>query len=315
MNIVTIGGGGGHAQVLKGLKTIDNLTVTGICPVTDSGGSTGKLTEEYNGLGYLGDLTKCIVALSPNPTLAEALLYRYKEGCLHGHSVKNILLLALEQITDHNSALEIFLEICQVRPHRVIPVSRVPSQLCAKLKIGTMEGETNIDLIAQNPLWHPDIHAIEDIYLKPEIRADDTAVRAISEANWVVICPGDLYSSILPVLLPNGIKESIINSDAKIIIVMNIMTKQGETDNYTSLDFIHQIERRLGRKCDAILCNTSPIPEERMFEYTLEGKTQLLPPVEEPRVFPAELLETTNKGELYHNPTAVARALQEIFWS
>ncbi len=314
MNIVTIGGGGGHAQVLKGLKTLQDITITGICPITDSGGSTGKLANEYNGLGYLGDLTKCVVALSPNPTLAEALLYRYKEGCLHGHSVKNILLLALEQVTEPDMALDIFFELCRIKPHRVIPISRVPSKLCAKLKIGSMEGETNIDLIAQNPLWHPDVHAIEDIYLKPEICADDTAVRAISKADWIIICPGDLYSSILPVLLPTGMKEAIINSRAKIIIVMNIMTKQGETDNYTTSDFIHQIEKRLGKECDAILCNTSPIPEERMIEYTLEGKTQLLPPVEEPRVFSAELLETTSKGELYHDPTAVAMALKQI-WS
>ncbi len=239
IKVVTIGGGGGQAQVLKGLADIPNLTITAICPSTDSGGSTGVLQRDYETRGYLGDLTKCIAALCPDKVLSQSLLFRYGEGCLHGHSVKNILFLGLEKVAGLAKALEIMYRVCELGRHRVIPVTTESAELCARLKIGnTIEGETRIDMIAKNPLWHPDYHAIQDIYLRPSVQASQDACRAIEEADWIVLCPGDLYSSLLPVILPQGIKESFVNSQAKVVSIMNIMTKNGETDNYKTMDFV-----------------------------------------------------------------------------
>src|SRR5581483_1447581 len=138
-NIVTIGGGGGHAQVLKGLRTLPDLSILGICPSTDSGGSTGALSREYGSSGCMGDLTKCIAALCPNPKLANILMHRFDEGCLSGHSVKNILFLALTQKKGamFYDALETMMyDICQIQPHGVTPVTMEPAELCAELSCG-----------------------------------------------------------------------------------------------------------------------------------------------------------------------------------
>ncbi|MDQ5957799.1 MAG: hypothetical protein QG665_125, partial [Patescibacteria group bacterium] len=190
--IVTVGGGGGHSQVLKALKNISDIEVTAICPGTDSGGSTGVLQKEYDGQGYTGDLTKCVVALCPNIHLAKALSFRYENGPLHEHSVKNILFHALEKVGRPNEGLEAMWKICELGPHRVLPVSNEKAELCAALSIGnTIFGETNIDTIAKNPLWNPDVHSISDIYLKPEIVASSLAIDAIDGADYIIVCPGD----------------------------------------------------------------------------------------------------------------------------
>lgn len=316
LKIVTIGGGGGHAQVLRGLKTIPGVVITAICPSTDSGGSTGVLQSDYGISGYLGDATKCMAALCSDKLLAEALLFRYGEGSLHGHSVKNVLFLGLERAGGMTKALQTMYRICGLGRHRVMPVTAKKTELCAKLKIGNrISGETNIDHIARSPLWHPDYHAIQDIYLRPTVSATKTSLDAVHEADWCVICPGDLYSSILPVLLPKGMSEAFARSKAKVVMVLNIMTKKGETDSYRAGDFVMQVEKRLGRACDVILCNNAPLPKELLVGYALERKVQFETPatLTDKRVRMAPLLTVTKNSELYHNPVALARELRRIF--
>ena len=209
-SIVTIGGGSGHAQVLKSLRHISGATVTAICPSTDSGGSTGVLRGEYGGSGYIGDLTKCVAALATDPVIASAFMYRYGPGALAGHSMKNILFHTLEMVSDLDTALTHLWHIAGIEPHRVFPVSGQSAELCARLRLGnTITGETSIDTIARNPLWNPEVHAITDIYLKPHIEASSSVLEAIRSADHIIVCPGDLYSSIIPVLLPKGMKETL----------------------------------------------------------------------------------------------------------
>lgn len=319
MNIVTIGGGDGHAQVLKGLKTLPNLAITGICPSTDSGGSTGTLAREYAmPLGYLGDLTKCIAALCPDETLGEALTQRFEGGSFHGHSLKNILLLGLAQTKNVplEKSLALMERMCGLSPdHHVIPVSTEASELCANLVSGgRIIGETNIDNLARNPLWSPDIHGITKVFLKPNVRAWQPAIKSVRNANYVVICPGDLYSSILPVLLPQGMKRTLRNAKAKIVIVLNIMTKNGETDGYRAEDFVDAIEKNIGRACDIILYNSTPIPATSLARYRMERKIRLSTQKlkKDPRLASLPLLGITAEGFLYHDPQLLARAFRKI---
>lgn len=316
--IVTIGGGGGHAQVLQALKGLPDLTVTAICPSTDSGGSTGELIRDYGCLGYLGDLTKCIAALCPDEKLSAALMRRFEGGCLRGHSLKNLLLLGLSQTEgiSHDDALALMYRICNIGNHRVIPVSLERTELCAKLKFGgNVAGETNIDNLASNPLWSADIHAIRSIYLRPAIRASTQATRAIKGADHCIICPGDLYSSIVPVLLPRGIKQAFQRTNARIIVVLNIMTKRGETDGYCAEDFIREIETRTGKPCDAILYNDAPIPKHSLFRYRLERKVRLSTRKlkSDPRLVRISTLNVDANGRIYHDPRAIRIALRKTF--
>jgi uncharacterized cofD-like protein len=312
--VITIGGGSGHTQVLKALKKMSEIEITGICPSTDSGGSTGILQKEYEGRGSIGDLTKCVVALCNNENLSKALLYRYENGPLHGHSVKNLLYHALEKVSSSTEALKEIWKICGLGPHRILPVTEEKTELCVRLSSDdVISGETNIDNISDNPLWDPKTHSISEVYLKPEVRASHQVLEALNGADFVIICPGDLYSSILPTLLPKGMKGSIQGSKAKIILIMNIMTKKGETDNYTADDFLEQIEKHLGRKADIIICNEAPIPENVLLEYSKEQKVELgsFAHSNDSRIVFAPLALITEE-KIYSDPEIIKKTLTPI---
>ncbi len=316
-HIVTIGGGTGHSQVLKGLKHIPGIRITGICPSTDSGGSTGILRDEYDGGGYIGDLTKCIAALTPNETIAHALTYRYEHGPLKSHSVKNMLFHALTKVDSMDNALQAIWAMCALGEHRVLPVTEEKTELCATLRVGnTISGEANIDTLAKNPLWNPELHSIAELYLKPGAHALPAVRHALSAADTIVICPGDLYSSILPTLLPAGVRESIQSSSARIVIILNLMTKRGETDHYTAADFIERIEQYLGRPADVVIHNSAPIPESVRATYALEQKIELAAQQgSAARFVPAPLAYVNEKGQLYSNPAVIASTLRDIIFN
>lgn len=313
--LVTIGGGSGHSQVLMALKDISDIQITGICPSTDSGGSTGMLRREYDGNGYTGDLTKCVIALCDDEVLARALSYRYENGPLNSHSVKNILFHALEKVSDTNEALETLWKMCGLGSHRVLPVTNEKTELCVSLKMGnTISGEANIDTIAKNPLWNPEVHSISDIYLKPQVQASGLVTEAIAQADFIIVCPGDLYSSIIPTLLPQRMKESIQASNAKIILILNIMTKKGETDNYTASDFVEKIEKYLGKKATHIVCNNTPIPEKILLEYSLEQKVEFDPFKDsyDSRILSAPLAMISESGQILTNPKILREIVKDI---
>jgi uncharacterized cofD-like protein len=314
-SIVTIGGGGGHARVLSSLKLLSGIQITALCPSTDSGGSTGRLKSEYRSLGYIGDLTKCIAALCPDPQITDALMHRFDTGSLAGHSVKNILLLGLERTAGPRSALSLLYRIGGIAPHRVLPITMKATELRARLRFGNeVHGETNIDLIAQNPLWHPSAHAIERVFLRPRVRATTPALSAIRRADWCIVCPGDLYSSILPVLLPLGVTQALRSTRARIIVVLNIMTKRGETDGYRAGDFVQRIERYLGRPCNFILANGRRVPSASRLAYALEYKEQLtLDGLQrDRRLRVAPLSKMGPDGKLCHDERAIGKALTRL---
>lgn len=316
--VLTIGGGTGHSQVLKALKGIAEISITGICPSTDSGGSTRILHTEYGGGSYVGDVTKCISALCADGAFAKALLFRYEGGPLQGHSVKNLLFHALEKGEGPDRALETMWKICGLGFHRIFPVTYERTELCATLQIGdTVTGETNIDTIAKNPLWNPSVHSIKDVYLKPHVKATSVVIDAVADSDYIIICPGDLYSSVIPVLLPEGIKESIASSRAKIVVILNIMTKKGETDNYTAKEFIERIEERLGRRADFIIGNNSVLPDDILARYSLEQKVELESFVgtNDPRILQAPLALITKENQILTSPDVLTGVLCGILTS
>lgn len=243
--VVVVGGGSGTYQVLTGLKKYP-LEISAVISMVDSGGSTGRLRKE---LGILppGDVRRAILALSDLPfaqkTLEEVFDFRFGgDGSLSGHSLGNILLAALTQITGSmDRAIEEAARILNASG-KVFPVTLDKSNLVAILSDGTkVHGETNIDRRRIKPKL-----PISKIYLSPKARIFKDAADAIRKADMIVLGPGDLYTSIIPTLLVEGMTESILGSRAKLCYIVNLMTKKGETDNYKASDFVTEVEKYLG---------------------------------------------------------------------
>lgn len=242
--IVVIGGGTGVFTVLTGLRPcFDNLTA--IVTMADDGGSTGILREEF-GILPPGDIRRALVALSTSndKMLAQLFSYRFKQGLgLTGHTFGNLLITVLERITnDFEKAVDEAGRILSIKG-RVIPVTLGNARLVAELEDGQkVIGETNIDIPK-----HDGHLRIKSVSLKPTVKINPNAKRAIMEADIVIIGPGDLYTSIIPNLLVDGMKEALKKTRAKIIYISNVMTKFGETNDFKASDFIKTVISYLGR--------------------------------------------------------------------
>lgn len=259
--ITVIGGGTGTFVVLSGLKKLKiNLGV--IVNMMDSGGSTGKLRDQ---LGVLppGDLRQCLVALSDAPMLWRRLfLYRFENGDLKGHNFGNLFLSVIEKTTtDYNEVIKnasFVLKTCG----DVIPVTFEKTHLCVQYNSGTiLKGEGNIDVNFTEK------SGIKNAFLQPKVEANPDAIKRIKTSDFIIIGPGDLYTSIIPALLVNGITDAIKNSKAKIIYIMNLMTKSGQSTNYKSSDHIHCLEKYLGMNLDYVVVNTGKIPADVVSWY------------------------------------------------
>ncbi len=261
--VVTMGGGAGQSQVLAGLKRVKalkDLDVTAIVTAADSGGSSGRLRDEF-GVHPWGDILRCIVGLSDAPgELRELFLYRFPgAGSLGQHTVGNIILTALNQLK--GSTLEAVLVLCQLLHVRemVLPVTEANVQLCARLEDGTVvRGEHNIDVPQYNPTLH-----IKEVWLDPpDCPPAPGVLLSIASADLIVLGPGDLYTSILPNLLVPGVARAVSQAHAKKVLVCNLMTKFGETHTFKASDFVALVEEHLGTKLDFVICNMAmPAPQ------------------------------------------------------
>lgn len=245
--VSVVGGGTGTYQVLTGLKKHD-VDISAVISMADSGGSTGRLRKE---LGMLppGDVRRAILALSDLPfaqkTLEEVFDFRFKRGeNLGGHSLGNILLAALVQITGSmDRAIEETARILNASGD-VYPVTLDKTNLVAILENGErIYGESKIDL-REDRLEVP----IKKVYLNPRAKVFNKAARALRQSDVIVLGPGDLYTSIIPALLVDGVNEAIAKSDAKLVYVVNLMTKREETLRYKASDFVKEIRKYLSNE-------------------------------------------------------------------
>ncbi len=266
-NIVVIGGGTGVYTVLSGLKKYP-VNLSAIVTMADSGGSSRILREDF-GILPPGDVRRALVALSRSEKLlADLFSYRFKKGGLAGHSFGNLLITALERIKgDFEKAIEEAGKILNIKGE-VIPVTLGNTNLCAILENGQIiEGENNIDV----PKHSPNLK-IEKVYLKPQAKINPRARSTILKADLIIIGPGDLYTSIIPNLLVKSISQAIKKSKAKKVYICNLMTKLGETNNFTGSDFIKEVEKYLGGKfLDYVIFNNKRPPSARVVKYEKEG--------------------------------------------
>ena len=306
--VVVIGGGTGIFSVLTGLKRYP-LHLSAIVSMADDGGSTGILREEF-GILPPGDIRRALVALSEEEQpLANLLSYRFTKGSLQGHNLGNLLLTALTDLEGNfEKAVRRAEKILGVKGE-VIPVTLDKARLKAKLENGqVIVGETNIDIPKHNGNLR-----IKKLWLKPACSANPSALKAIRQADLIVIGPGDLYTSIIPNLLVKGIVEAIKKSRAKKAYVCNIMTKFGETNNFTGKDFLQVIQKYLGEHVldFALFNNHCPTPK-RIEKYAREKaqfvEADFLPSSKNHfQVIKGDFLR--RRGFIRHDPDKIGRVL------
>ena len=269
-NITTIGGGTGTFNVLSGLGKNRELNLAAIVTVADSGGSTGELRDEF-GILPPGDVRRAIVALAEDTEVVRRLFeYRFKEGrSIAGHTVGNLLLTALSDIMgDFERGIEELSEMFNVHG-KVIPVTLDNVHLGVTLENGDrIVGETDIDV----PKHDANI-PIKDAFLLGGGNLNPRAKEAIENSDYVIIGPGDLYTSIIPNLLCQGMVEALRKADAKIVYVCNVMTKHGETDGFAVEDFVRVIEYYIGEgRINFVLVNNGELRSDLLKKYEAEGK-------------------------------------------
>lgn len=252
--VVTIGGGTGSYVSLMGLKKYD-LKLAAIVSMLDNGGSSGILRDE---LGVLppGDVRQCLVALAESSKLLRDLFnYRFEDGGLKGHSFGNIFLSTLEkQSGSMKKAIEEAGKILRTRG-KVVPITFTKNTaLCVDLADGTtIKGETHIDVVEKREKRAP----IVKVYLSSPASLNDDAREEIEKADFILIGPGDLYTSLLPSILVDGMPEALKNSKAKKIFVVNLMTKYGHTSGYGAKKHLEELEKYLGKGViDYVLINS-----------------------------------------------------------
>lgn len=284
MKIVCIGGGTGLATLLSGLKSyvgehsLDASplwieTLTAVVTVTDDGGSSGRLREEFQILPP-GDIRNCMAALAEDELLMTRLFqYRFEsEGDLSGHSFGNLFLAALAGVTgDFLEAIKVSSEVLAIKG-RIYPSTVQDVSLVAELEDGnTVRGETNIVNSRKR---------IKKLWLSTEsCRPLLETLEAIREADLITIGPGSLYTSIIPNLLVDDIADEIRDSAALKVYICNVMTQPGETEGFTVEDHLSVLSSYSGgMPIDVALINSTTISDPLREKYLADGAEQVVLP-------------------------------------
>ena len=311
--IVVLGGGTGLSTLLRGLKAY-SANITAVVTVADDGGSSGRLRRE---IGVLppGDIRNCLAALADEEKLiTELFQYRFQAGNgLVGHSFGNLFLTAMGEVTgDMERAIAAISKVLAVRG-QVLPATLSDMKLWAELADGRrIEGESQITE-AKGQIVHIGCEPAEPPALP-------RAIQAIKEADYIIIGPGSLYTSIIPNLLVPEIVEAIANHHAPRIYVCNIMTQMGETEGYTVSDHIKAIDNACGQAIfDAVLIHRKAPSAQALIHYAKEGCYPVLFDRENVvnlgrRTVIANIMqEDAETGRLRHNSDRLAGVLMRWF--
>ena len=312
--ITVIGGGTGLSVLLRGIKQITN-NCTAVVTSADDGGSSGRLRQEF-GIIPPGDCRNCLIALADTEPLMEKLMqYRFKgENQLAGHNFGNLFITAMHDIVgDMEGALSATSEILKVRG-RVIPSSVQPVELVAEMHDGKrVRGESSISQAAGK---------IARLEILPETpQATSSALKAIEEADVIILGPGSLYTSVISNLLIPEIKQALLKSAAVKIYICNVMTQPGETDGFSAFAHVQKLlEYTDGVKFldYVILNNQLDINPELLEKYAAQGAYPVLNDSDKIielgiKVVPANLISQDNL--IRHNSNRLARTLIRLIYN
>lgn len=268
--VVALGGGTGLPALLESIKPARNgapypSEVSAIVTVTDDGGSSGRLRRDMGTLPP-GDIRRCLVALSDAPdTLRDLFQYRFETGELEGHSLGNLLIAALADISgDFASAVHKLHDILNIRG-KIYPSTLDSVTLAASMEDGTeIRGEGAITRAHR---------AVRKVRLDPgDCRALPEACEALQRADLILLGPGSLFTSIIPNLLVRDLASAVRSSRARKVYVCNLVTQPGETDGYGVSRHLAAVLDHAGEGVvDTVLCNATPLPQALMEAYRDEG--------------------------------------------
>ena len=264
--VVVLGGGTGCSTLLRGLKEFP-IDLTAIVSVCDDGNSTGVLREEFN-IPAVGDIRRVLVSLSETePLVMELFNYRFKtKSDLDGHTVGNLLLTASTEITGNLSdGIEALSKVFNLKG-KVVPLTEDNVILMGEMEDGSIvEGEHQITV---------NTNKIKRVYYKEEPVPTKEAVRAIEEADLILLSMGSLFTSIIPNLICDEIVNAIDRSKGKIMYVCNMVTQPGETEGFKVSDHVKLLNQYLGkRKIDVVIANDGEIDADMATRYeSLEQK-------------------------------------------
>ncbi|MBI3577022.1 YvcK family protein [Candidatus Gottesmanbacteria bacterium] len=265
-NIVCIGGGTGTFVALRGLKQYP-YRLSAIVSMADSGGSNKRIRDEF-GLLPTSDLRQCLVALSDESggvgLLRKLFMYRFEKGQgISGMTFGNLFMAALSDILGSQAeAIRQTSKVLRIKGS-VIPVTFTDANLHAQYENGHQASEEHLIDMPE----HDGKLKIKRIWLQPKAKANPEALSAIAQADLIVLGPGDLFTSLLPNLLVDGIAQALKIAKAPKVYVGNLMTKWGQTYNFTAADHVRTLEQYIGRSIDVVLVNTGVIPKKALDFY------------------------------------------------
>jgi len=306
-NLVAIGGGTGLSQLLRGLKWYDELSIVSIVAVTDDGGSSGIIRQDFE-IPPPGDVRNNIVALAEKESLITDLLsYRFEEGFLGGHNLGNIILLALTRINGNSFPLAVkSLSDFLNTKGRVLPCSCDMLRLVASFENGNVVfGETSINRHGGK---------IKEVWLDTVAEPFSETISSLEKADRIVLGPGSLYTSIITNFLVQEIKDAIKKSGAEVIYISNIMTQPGETENYTLSQHVSQIEYYMGRKIDKIVVNDSSFPLDVLDRYKEKNSIPVIHDMSDNRIITGDIAYIINREKpiIRHDSNKLAKIIVSL---
>jgi uncharacterized cofD-like protein len=301
--VVVIGGGTGLSVLLRGLKKFP-LNISAIVTVADDGGSTGKLRDMFE-IPAPGDIRNVMVSLSEVEPLIEKLLqYRFKIGNLDGHAMGNLLLTAVTDITGNMvDGIEALSKILNVKG-RILPLTNESITLCAQFADGSVaEGESTLTKVDKK---------INKVFYKEKVTAYNETLKVVREADYIIFSIGSLYTSIIPNLLIDEMREAIGTSKAKKIYICNAMEQPGETVGYRVSDHIKAINNHCQKSMiDYVIVNDEKIPDDVYEKYMKQGVKPVK--IDEKNIEKLgvqlskhRIISITESREVRHNPIRLA---------
>lgn len=266
LKIVCIGGGTGTFVALRGLKFYP-VELSAIVTMSDSGGSNQRIRDEF-GLLPTSDIRQCLVALADENggggLLRKLFMYRFAKGQgISGMTFGNLFMAALADVLgSQEEAIRQTGKVLRIKG-KVVPVSFTDTNLYAEYENGHVVTEEHL---IDEPS-HDGTLRITRAYLKPKAKANPQALEAIKRADLIVLGPGDLFTSLIPNLLVDGVAEALDRAKAMKVYVLNLMTKYGQTYNFTARDHLDSLKQYLPATVNYVLVNTTKLPQNALDVY------------------------------------------------
>lgn len=303
LRVVAFGGGTGLPVLLRGLRDkVGDLTA--VVTVADDGGSSGRLRQEL-GVAPPGDVRNCLVALAGRKRLAEVFNYRFEApGDLNDHSVGNIIIAALSDMAGgFCEGVEQAARFLRIKG-RVLPAAKESLTLVVRYEDGTVtRGESVVREVGK---------AVSEVAVEPDgVDAPPGVLEAIENADVVVLSPGSLFTSTIPALLGEGVREALAGFSGPVVYVANVMTQRGETMGYAVSDHVEAIARHVGPIVTDVLVHSDELPGELLARYEAEEAAPVEVDHEQLkemglRVIEADLLSADSRSGVRHDPDRIA---------